>query len=205
MSQELYNPKNLRQPDGPPYRGKQNIPLTRALFFHVWSEAPNQARYLPVFVLKHNWDSRNQFDANIEELGGRKLIEVHSTFLECDDPTGYTWAMKYLEDYEVYKRLLKYDWFSTKINQLCEEIVRRKKAKAFTRLEQILEDGNDSQALAAARYILEEGWEKSPAKRGRPSKAEVEGERKAAARLTKEEQEDADRISLVVNNTKGSG
>lgn len=193
---ELYNPSGVVQPEGPPYIGKKGRKITKALFWHNYRNSPKNSPYLPVFVLRHDWDSRNVFD---KTPGVRPLIEVYTTFLELDDPTGYEWAMTYLDHYDTYKRLLeKYPEFKACIDEATAEILHRKKAKAFKRLEQVMEDGTDSQALAAAKYLLEEGWKKKATKRGRPSKEEVEGERRQAARLSQEEMDDMERIGLKV-------
>jgi hypothetical protein len=200
MATELYNPSGLVQPDGPPYIGKKGRKITKALFWHHYRNSPKSAPYLPVFVLRHDWDSRNVFD---KAPGVRPLIEVYSTFLEMDDPTGYEWAMTYLKNYDTYKRILdKYPEFKACIDEATDEILHRKKSKAFKRLEQVMEDGSDSQALAAAKYLLEEGWKKKASNRGRPSKDEVQGELKHAAKLSREEMDDMARIGLVVDNTK---
>jgi hypothetical protein len=56
---------------------------------------------------------------------------------------------------------------------------------------------NDAKAVNAAKYLVEKGY---ISKRGRPSKAEIEGEVRRSARSKKELNDDLERIGLKVIN-----
>lgn len=170
---------------GPPYRGTNGKYLTQALFYEYWATKPSKVNYLPVFCTRHTPQTR--------KIG---LVPVYDTFLALDDPTGYEWAKKYLDSWDVYNRLMQYDWFRECIESALDEMANRKKARAIARIEEIMRDGSDSQALAAAKYIAERGWDPKPAKRGRPSKAEVTGALKQQVELSQLETEDLKRIGL---------
>lgn len=186
---KFHNPRGLKKPEGPPYKAGNGQWLTKALFFENYRRSISSAYYLPVFCLKHDWDSRRS-----------QLIEFHSTFLEERDPTGYRWAQKYLGSYEPFKQMRNAPWFKDFFeNEVLPDLHELMKSEALAKVRDIMENGSDGQALAAAKYIAEEGWKK---KRGRPTKAEVEGEIRRKARLTSDEEDDLKRIGLVVDNTK---
>jgi len=58
---------------------------------------------------------------------------------------------------------------------------------------------NDAKGVQASKYLAEKGYE---VKRGRPSKAEIEAERKQAAGVKKELASDMERIGLAVVGEK---
>lgn len=182
-----YNPAGVSQPEGPVYTGGNNRRLTQALFWEYWRMSPKSRPWLPVFCLRHDYDTRKC-----------KLIEVRETFIEEGDPTGYKWAMKYLGDWEVYKKLLGHDWFREAIDEFTGDVIIKNQSQALERLTQIMVEGSEASAISAAKYILEEKWKQPKAKRGRPSKKEVEGELKRQAKLTSEEESDLERIGLKI-------
>ena len=126
------------------------------------------------------------------------LTSAYDTYLELEDITGYKWAKTYLESYDHFEHLMGLDWFRTEVEAWNKEILAAKKAAALNEVFELREAASDATRLSASKYILEEGWKPKKTTRGRPSKAEVAGEVKKAARKVTEVSRDAERIGLTV-------
>lgn len=124
------------------------------------------------------------------------MICFKDTFVELGDPTGYDWAMKYLDSYDHWIRLMKTEWFRVQYESALAELLMKFKAAALKRIQEIQTSANEGQALAASKYMAERGWEKSG--RGRPSKEEVTGEMKKLTRDIEQTDQDFDRLGLQV-------
>lgn len=177
--------KELTTPQGPPYKGKNGAFLTKTLFYEsmrIYVDPP----YNPVFCL----------------YGERPgLISCQKTFIEERDPTGYKWAIKYLGEYEHFKRLMKIKYFQEAYDTWIEELNELIRSEAIQRVQEILLTGQPAQQLQAAKWLASKEWEEvAKTRRGRPSKTEVEGELKRQVQLSKQEQEDLERIGLRVIN-----
>jgi len=173
----------------PPYRGENNIWLTESLFYERSINRTKDAMACePVFSL-------------YEDRPG--LINARTTFVNLRDPTGRKWALTYLGDWNHWLRLMKCSWFREAYDAWIAELNQQFKSEAITRVYAILQGDNGAQALAAAKFLASEEWEKKS--RGRPSKAEMDGELKRAAQALTVEDEDLKRIGLkVINGGKGA-
>jgi hypothetical protein len=152
------------------------------LFWERWRNCDKDHQYCdPVFTL-------------YEDRPG--LINARKTFIELEDPTGYQWAIKYLGDWSHWLKLMKAPWFREAYETWLDELSIKLKSEAIQKIRAIAEKEGDKQALPAARYLADETWNKSP--RGRPSKAQLQGELKKEVERLSIEDEDAKRIGLRV-------
>lgn len=106
---------------------------------------------------------------------------LYLKYMECNDPTEWTFANAYLENWSHWERLCECTWFKPYVERWRKELSLRLKSKALARI--ISESKSSSkEAFGASKYLLEKGWEEKEAKagRGRPSKDEV---RKAAKEI----------------------
>ena len=174
----------LRKLTKPPYRATTGNWYTTALFHETCLHQSHTMRTVdPVFSL-------------YEDRPG--LINCQKTFVNLRDPTGYKWAMLYLADFRHWERLYELTWFREAVETWRHNLRLMLQSEALAKVQEIA-GGDSSQALAAAKYLAEEGW-KQGSGRGRPSKIEVDANMR---RLTKEAQivnEDAERIGLKVIN-----
>ena len=173
----------------PPYRAENNIWLTEALFYEKSIEKPEDRRpYEPVFSL---YDDRPG------------LINARTTFVSLRDPTGRKWALTYLGDWNHWLRLMKCPWFREAVEIWITELNQQFKSEAISVAYEIMKGENGAQALAAAKFLSSEEWDKQT--KGRPSKAALEGQLKKAAQALSVEDEDLKRIGLkVINGGKGA-
>lgn len=170
----------------PPYKTGAGLWHNRQLFWEQWVLLPKDERVIePLFTLNKD---------------NPKYISGRDTFVELGDPTGYEWAMKYLGDYAHWKYLMKSSWFQEAYNLWMEELNTKQLAQALQVIREIALSSDSKSALPAAKYLAEQGWLKKPSP-GRPSKATINAELKAALREKSIEDDDAQRIGLVVNNT----
>jgi hypothetical protein len=166
----------------PPFKTENNVWYTQALFWeHVINKPIDQRLFEPVFSL-------------YDDKPG--LINCRKTFVELGDPTGYKWAIRYLGDYEHWKRLVKCSWFQEAYDVWMNELKMKLQSEALDTIRDISQGENPAQALVASKYLASFEWEKKG--RGRPSKEEVQGELKHAARVLSEEDKDFERIQLKV-------
>lgn len=164
------------------YKGKNGGWMTQSLFYDRWVNLIEANRYAkPVFT----------FDT--DRVG---LINCKKTFVELGDPTGYEWAMKYLEDYDHWLCLMKRPWFSEQVEIWRNELLAKIKAAAIKRIQEISTGENAATALAAAKYVAERGWDKDGA--GRPTREKVKGELKKLSQDAQQTEDDYARIGLTV-------
>lgn len=178
-----------RKIDKPPYRGENNIWLTEAIFYERAIEKP-----------RDKWACEPVFSLYEDRPG---LINARTTFVNLRDPTGRKWALTYLGDWNHWLRLMKCPWFREAYDTWISELNLQFKSEAISKVYEILHGENGAQALAAAKFLSSEEWDKKA--RGRPSKAELDGELKRAAQALSVEDEDLKRIGLkVINGGKGA-
>ena len=119
-------------------------------------------------------------------------IDVGLLYVELGDPTGYKFAMSIFESWDHFQYISGLAWFRRHLTLWEDELAVKMRSEAIKSLSDTAKnDGN--KGITAAKYIAEKGWEK---KRGRPSKADVERERKQQARIRAELDEDAARLNV---------
>ena len=128
------------------------------------------------------------------------LINCRKTFVALRDPTGYTWAIQYLGDWQHWLKLIKCKWFAEAYDIWVEELKNLLRAEALERIADIA-SSQSPQSLNAAKYLAGFEWEKKAGTRGRPSKADLDKELHKQAELLKDESSDFERIGLVVSKT----
>lgn len=166
----------------PPYKGGNNKWLTEALFYDRMSTIyKDRWTYQPIFTF---FDRRDGYRCACDD------------FMELRDPTGYKWAMRYLGDYNHFEALMSTSWFPAVFREWGRRLGIMLQAEALQKIQEV-SMGEGPQAMAAAKYIAERGWEPKATK-GRPSKAAVEEQVKHDAKLQKEQDDDAERIGLRV-------
>lgn len=96
-------------------------------------------------------------------------------YLECDDPTEYTFAVTHLGGWEHWKKLLECDWFQPHIESWREELEIRTRAQALVRLKQAAANKEDKSSFQANKYLLDKGWVEKEAKNkvGRPTNDKI--------------------------------
>lgn len=166
-----------------------NRRYTSQLFWDMQIDQPIASRIIePMFTLH-------------EDKPG--LINFRKEYVRDMDPTGHKTANRLLESYEHYNMLMKLKWFKDAKKEWDKELGAKMEQEATDVLMEIMKGGEDfktTERISAAKVILGKAKvvNKEPLQqKGRPSKAQIEGELKEQARLTKEEQEDLKRIRSI--------
>lgn len=168
--------------DKPPYKNASGVWLSVQLFIERWYLlAESERGYTPVFSFQ----------------GREGYIDCRSTFIECNDPTGYKWAMKYLNSWDHMDKLLRSQWFVKEFESWVAELEQKLKSEAVQNIMEIAAQPGP-QAYLASKYIASHDWKPRPHGRGRPSKEELSGELKRAADMITREEADAERMGLQV-------
>lgn len=172
------------------FRNDTNQRYTRQLFVDCQRELTLEDRLIePPYTLMHDVKGKVNF---------RKI------YVELADPTGYQLAIRYLEDFDHWRLLMKSPWFREAKAIWDEELDAKLKSEGMAAIR-LFADGVEGVApavqLQAAKYLAGLEHRKKPATekptRGRPSKAEVQGELKRTASDNADIAADFDRIRLV--------
>lgn len=106
---------------------------------------------------------------------GKKLISLRKRFVDSDDITGYTIAKNFLGGWQHWQAICN-STIGPEIEKWKEELEVKLRAMGLKKAIESASSGN----FNAARFLTEVGWEKRSGA-GRPSKAEVEREKRIQA------------------------
>lgn len=159
---------------------------TQSLFWEL--RYRTEEKFPPIFTLKSE---------NIEK-DGIEYYSLKKIYMSYDHVPGfeYEFALDVFNSWDHWLRLTNDTLPAIKdeIKSWREELDIRLKALSLKAMIYASKD-NDAKGIQAAKYLAEKGYE---TKRGRPSKEEIERERKIEAGAKKELQADLERIGLKV-------
>lgn len=158
------------------YKDAQGRFRTVSLFAETITASAKAKGYAPVFTL------RDECAAGLPSL--RKL------FVLSNDPTGYQVAITALGSWQHWQKLYSTNWFMEYLEEWKIEQEVRMRSEAIMAIADEAKRGGAS-GNTAAKFIAKREWE---ARAGRPSKEEVDRERKIAARIQDELHDDSARI-----------
>jgi hypothetical protein len=126
------------------------------------------------------------------------MKEAHDLYMLIADPTEYKFAQSllYREDttfWDHWQRLLNTADFMLYLTKWREELDAAIKSDAVDKLRSMSDE-----SPVAAKWLADKGYE-TKRKAGRPSKQEIETEKKNMAHADKTVEDDADRIKLVTH------
>lgn len=148
---------------------------TKSLFVETIQKDQVEAGFVPLFTLR----ARDGY------------VDLHSLYLEESDPTEYNFALRAFGSWEHFMKLQSLEWFKQHLNIWRQEVEVKLRSEGIRALAKSAKrDG--SRGLSAAKWLAEKGWE--PKKRGRPSKEEVEAEKRAQLQMEEELAGDASRL-----------
>ncbi len=172
-----------------PMRNDSGQRYTRALFWEMIQEVPVANRpFKPPYTLHGDREG---------------YVNLQRVYVELGDPTGYKLSQLYLENYDHWLFLSKTKWFKEAKIVWDLELDAKLKAEAMTTIRAIsdgIEGVPASVTLSAAKFLANSEHRKTPSSasgRGRPSKEEVQGALKEAAREESDLANDLARIRAV--------
>lgn len=139
-------------------------PLTQSLFLEI-----GYTQYA-IYTLK---------DVDYE-YNGKLYLSLKRLYIEKEDPTEYEFANEYLLGWQHWKRLCENKVIRKYIDEWREELEVKLRSRGIKEAINAAEKGG----FQAAKWLADRGWEQRGA--GRPSKDEVEREKKFQARVSDE-------------------
>lgn len=148
-------------------------PLTQSLFLEIGYNTE-----FAVYTLKdEDHEYQNKIYPSLKKL-----------YIEMGDPTEYEFANTYLLGWRHWKRLCANKVIRTHIEEWREELELKLRCQGVKATIKAASDGS----FHAAKWLADRGWESRGA--GRPTKEEVERERKFQARASEEYSGDVVRL-----------
>jgi len=146
----------------------------------------SQEKIEPVFTLK-------SYDLQKEDKLYPSLKKIYLTY---DHIPGfeYEFALDVFGSWEHWQKMANSQMLKDHIQTWRDELDVRIKAQSLKAMMLAARD-NDAKGVNAAKYLAEKGYAQ---KRGRPSKAEIEREKKIQAGANKELADDMERIGLKI-------
>lgn len=122
---------------------------------------------------------------------GKIYKSLKSAYLELEDPTEYSFALKYFYNWKHWLAISNSTSLGPMIQEWRDELEVRIKSKAVRKM---IETSNTDtkEAVAAAKWVSDRGWDKRKA--GAPSKVERVRQSKIAAAVSSEIDDAYDRV-----------
>jgi len=136
-----------------------------------------QSLFLEVGYTEHAVYTLKEED---HEHKGKTYPSLKRLYLEIADPTEYEFASQCLLGWRHWKRLCENKLIRKHIEEWREELELKLRSQGVKEAIKAAEAGG----FQAAKWMADRGWDSRPA--GRPSKAEIEREKKFAARISDE-------------------
>lgn len=131
------------------------------------------------------------FDGEDKLYKGKTYLSLKRLFLEHGDPKEYSFARKYLYDWNHWQRLCKNKVVGRHIEEWRKELELSLVSEGVSAL---IDLALNEKSYQAAKYLADRGWEKD--KVGRPSKEAIEGQIKKQAQEDSEFADDFELIAL---------
>ncbi len=154
--------------------------LPKELFFDNGGRALTNALFLEsTYDTKYAQYTLKEYDYEYE---GKKYPSLKRLYLECEDPTEYSFVQKHMGSWSQWQRICNNKTLRPYIEDWREELEVRLRSQAIKNMIEMAcsEDGN----FSAAKYLAEYGWEKRKA--GRPTKDEVKRHLAAEEKIANE-------------------
>jgi hypothetical protein len=132
------------------------------------------------------------FDGEDKLYKGQTFYSLKRLYLEHGDPKEYSFARKYLYDWNHWQRLCKNAIIGRHIEDWRKELELDLISEGVSA---IIDLATNQGSYQAAKYLADAGWTKE--KVGRPSKEQIEGKVKALAEEEQKYNDDFDLIKLV--------
>lgn len=136
------------------------------------------------------------FDGEDKNYKGTIFPSLKRLYLEHGDPAEYSFARKYLYDWDHWQRLVRNKICYSHIEKWREELALSLVSEGIATL---IDLATSKESYQAAKWLADRGWDKS--ERGRPSKEEIDGELKKRADQASEWAED---FQLLQFHEKGN-
>ena len=125
-----------------------------------------------------------------KEYNGKIYPSLKRLYLEEEDVHEYVFANKHLYNWQHWKRLVNNKAIRTHIDDWRDELEIKIASRGLQRILELADADN----YQASKYLADRGWN---SRRGRPSKEELEKEKRIKERVEDEFSEDAERMNNI--------
>jgi len=129
--------------------------------------------------------------------GCNRCRSIYLEYVDIADPSEYKFAMRVFGSWEHWRQLRECDFFQPTYKLMKEALKVKLESEVVELAKQTIKAGVGPQSLQAAKWLYDQI--RPHTKRGRPSKAEVDGELKRQSSEAKELKEDLERLNLNVS------
>lgn len=126
------------------------------------------------------------------EYKGKILPSLHRIYMDIADPTEYEVAMHVFGSWRCWNRQLNSKVIIEHIAEWRDQLEVKLRSDAIRAITQA-STAEGTAGVGAARYLAERGWEK---RAGRPSKLEIERQKKIHAGINGAVEDDAERMGV---------
>ena len=119
------------------------------------------------------------FDDEDKEYKGKTYPSLKKLYLQSEDPTEYQFAKKHLLGWKHWKRLNENAILRVHFDEWREELEIAMRSEAILSIIDMAT--SDQGNLQAAKWLADRGWDKRGA--GRPSKSEIDREKRINSRI----------------------
>ena len=120
---------------------------------------------------------------------GTTYTSLKRLYLECSDPTEYTFAKQHLLGWKHWERLCANKIIKKHIDEWREELEVKLRSEGVLKT---IEQARGGHSFQATKWLADRGWDKRAA--GRPSKEEVERETRIQSKISDEFNDDVVRL-----------
>lgn len=161
----------------------------KAKFFDVEGRPLTQSLFLEIgYNLQYAIYTFKHYD---HDFKGTTYTSIRNKYLEMEDITEYEFANKYFIGWNHWKRLCENKVIRKEVNEWREELELKLRVKGIQSVIKSAEKGG----FQSAKWLVDRGWDVRAA--GRPSKEEIEREKKFQARANDEFSADILRLKNV--------
>ena len=132
------------------------------------------------------------------------LPSLKKLYMDIADPTEYEFALQAFGSWKHWLKIKNSKAIKVLLEDWPIELEVKLRSEGIKGVIKEAESGKSK--FNAAKFLANADWKSTTSKRGRPSKEEVDRERKIAAKLNSEFSQDAERIGLqVIQGSKDNG
>ena len=113
-------------------------------------------------------------------LNGKTFLPIKRYYLEMEDPTEYEFANTYFLNWNHWQRITENRILRKHIDEWREELELKLRTRAIRNMIKSADEGN----YQASKWLADRGWNTRGA--GRPSKSELEAEKKIQSSINNE-------------------
>lgn len=156
----------------------------------------SNARYTKSLFLEESYSDKSKVLYTLKDEDHLGYVSLYKRYMEMADPYEIHFAEAYFEGWEHWQMVCSSSWFKPYITRWRKELNLKLRAAALNVIKEISEDKTNRGRLAAAKILLDGGWQDKEEGKGagRPSKESIRKEADNLFNIEREHKLDLQRI-----------